>query len=153
MTRKTHRLVGMVVSGAALAGTMGMVAATPAQAFTNDGSLTASGTTYKVHAYSCNLYFRSCSWDTSMSISKSKSFTHRSDVKANGIGVKITISADPSASISGNSTSLATAKETGTGRSNKTAGVAKPSIFSVSVASQSRLAAGGISLSSGWTTW
>lgn len=145
-----------ILSGVAAATmTVASVAAmtTPAQAFSSSSSITTGGVTYKTSAESCNVYLRSCSWSASTSLSKSRSFTHRGDVKANGISVSITISADPSASITGNSTKLATAKETGTGKSNKMAGVAKPSIFSVSVASRSRLNSGSVSTNSGWTTW
>lgn len=126
---------------------------TSADAFSSSSSLTASGVTYTAKAYSCNLYWSSCSYNAEGVISSSKSFTHYADVKANGISVKVTISADPSATITGNSTTLATAKESGYGKYNKVSGVAKPSIFSVSVAAKSRLYAGGQYVSSGWTTW
>lgn len=137
--------VGALLIGAAMAA--------PAAAFSSGSSITSGGVTYKVNAYSCNVYLTSCSWNTSANLSQSRSFSHRSDVKANGINVSISISADPGASISGNSTSLATATESGYGRSNYNDGVAKPSIFSVSVASRSRLASGAVTASSGWTTW
>ena len=142
----------VALAGAALLAT-GAIASAPANAFTTSTSLTAGGVTYSSKAYSCNLYWSSCSWNAEGKLSASRSFTHRADVKANGISVKITISADPSATISGNSTSLATAKETGYGKSNYVAGVAKPSVFSVSVAARSRLTSGSYTATTGWTTW
>lgn len=131
----------------------GAIAPSQAGAFSASSSITASGVTYTAKAYSCNLYLTSCSWNVEAIMSKPKSYTHYGDVKANGISVKVTISADPSATISGNSTTLATARETGYGTYNKISGQANPSIFSVSVASRSRLVAGGQSVSTGWTTW
>jgi hypothetical protein len=129
------------------------VSGSPAGAFSSGSSITTGGVTYKASAYSCNLYWSSCSWNSSVSLSSSRSFTHRADVKANGINVSLTISADSSAGISGNSTSLATATEYGYGRSGYMAGVAKPSVFSVSVAARTRLSSGSAYVNSGWTTW
>lgn len=149
-----RKLTGtLAIAGAAAALTMG-TPALHAAAFTSDSTATYSGVTYRAHAYSCNLYVTSCSWDTNVSSSVKKSFTHTTDVKANGIGVSITISADPSATITGNSTSMAHATEKVYGTYNYTAGVARPSIFSVSVASRSRLStSSGSMVSTGWTTW
>ena len=126
MAARMKRLAAITL-GTSLAVTL---LAGPASAFDASNSLTSGGVTYSAKATSCNLYLTACSWNTSASISQSKSFTHRSDVKANGINVSLSISADPSASISGNSTSLATATETGYGRSNTMSGTASPSIFS-----------------------
>lgn len=126
---------------------------TSAQAFTSSSTLTANGVTYKVTATTCNLYWRSCSWNTTASLSKSMNYTHTSSVKANGIGVTLTISKDPSATISGNHTNLVTSKEQGYGRYSSNKGVATPSIFSISVAARSQMSAGGRTVSTGWTTW
>ena len=145
-----RRIAATAVSAAALAST---AYAVPAQAFTNDGSLTVSGVRYYAKAYSCNLYFRSCSWNSSISISKSKTYTHKADVKANGFKLSISISKGGGVTITGNSTALATASRHSTGTSSYMAGVAKPSIFSVSVSARTRLYAGGQYVSSGWTTW
>lgn len=142
-----------LVAAAGTAMVAGTVLAAPAQAFTSSSSIYVGGTNYYVKAWSCNLYWSSCSWDAETTISNSKSFTHRGDVKANGISVEVTISADPGATITGNSTTLATAKESGYGKYNKMAGVARPSVFSVSVASRSRLDTAVADPSSGWTTW
>lgn len=125
----------------------------PAQAFSSSSSLTANGVTYKVSAHTCNLYWRSCDWSTSASLSKSMRYTHTSTVKANGLGVKLTISKSPSATLSGNNTNLVTSKQHGYGRYSYNKGVAKPSVFSVSVAARSSMTAGGRTVSTGWTTW
>ncbi|GGB71461.1 hypothetical protein N798_16655 [Knoellia flava TL1] len=151
MNKILRRSVFAATAGAALAGAT--LVAAPAQAFTSSSSVYVGGTNYYVKAWSCNLYWSSCSWDAETSMSNSKSFTHRGDVKANGISVSITISADAGATITGNSTTLATARESGYGRYNYMAGVARPSVFSVSVASRSRLDTAAADPSSGWTTW
>jgi len=129
---------------------MSTLAIAPAGAFSNSSSLTTGGKSYDVEAYSCNWYWRNCSWSADFSQSHFQNFTHRGDVKANGWRVSVTISADPSAEIIGQSTTLATAREPGRGRSNAMSGNAKPSVFSVSVAARW---AGGQYLNSGWTTW
>ncbi|MCW3156929.1 hypothetical protein [Micropruina sonneratiae] len=152
-TSLTRRVTATAVSAAALLTTATAFAATPAQAFTNDNAVTVSGVRYYAKAYSCNVYWRSCSWNSSISISKSKSYTHRADVKANGFKLSITISKGGGVTITGNSTSLVTAKRSSYGTSSYISGVAKPSIFSVSVSARTRLAAGGQNVSSGWTTW
>lgn len=146
-----RRFAATAVTAAALSGAA--FAAPTAQAFTNDNSLTVSGVRYYAKAYSCNLYWRSCSWNSSISISKSKSYTHKADVKANGLKLSISISKGGGVTITGNSTSLATASRHSTGKSSYMSGVAKPSIFSVSVSARTRLYAGGQYVSSGWTTW
>ena len=112
--------------------------AAPAQAFTTDNSVTVSGVRYYAKAYSCNVYWRSCSWNSSISISRSKAYTHRADVKANGFSLSISISSGGGVTITGNSTSLVTASRSSYGTSSYMAGVAKPSIFSVSVAARTR---------------
>ena len=132
---------------------LGMGMAVPANAFSSSSSINVSGVTYTANAWSCNVYVRSCDWDAEATTSATKKFTHRGDVKANGISVSVTISAGPSATISGNSTSLATASRTVTAKRNYMSGTAKPSIFSVSVASRSRLTSGSVTANSGWTTW
>ena len=146
-----RRMAATAATAAALA--TSAYAAVPAQAFTNDGSVTVSGVRYYAKAYSCNLYFRSCSWNSSISISKSKTYTHKADVKANGFKLSISISKGGGVTITRNSTALATASRHSTGTSSYMAGVAKPSIFSVSVSARTRLYAGGQYVSSGWTTW
>lgn len=150
-TTSLRRIATTAVAAAAFA--TSAYAATPAQAFTNDGSITVSGVRYYAKAYSCNVYWRSCSWNSSISISRSKSYTHKADVKANGFKLSISISKGGGVTISGNSTSLATASRHSYGRSSYMSGVAKPSVFSVSVSARTRLYAGGQYLSSGWTTW
>lgn len=142
-----------VAATAVAVGAIAAGAAAPAHAFTNENSINVSGTRYYVKAYSCNIYVTSCSWSANATISSRKSYTHVADVKANGFGVSITISASPGVTITGNSTSLASGRKTGTGTSSSMSGVARPSIFSVSVAARSKLWAGGQYVSTGWTTW
>ncbi|HEX5595492.1 MAG TPA: hypothetical protein VFX61_05615 [Micromonosporaceae bacterium] len=145
------RRFSLLLALASMVGIIGL--AQPANAFTSSSSITLSGNTYSVQAYSCNLYVTSCDWSATARSTYSRSFTHYGEVKANGINVTVTISASPSVTISGNSTSLASAKRTLTGTYNYMSGVAKPSIFSVSVAARSRLVNSAVSLNSGWTTW
>lgn len=148
---RTVRRLAVSLTLASMVGVLGL--AQPASAFTSSSSVTLSGNTYYVKAWSCNLYITSCSWDAEAKSTYTRTFTHYGDVKANGINVTVTISASPSVTISGNSTSLATAKRTVTATSNYMSGVAQPSIFSVSVAARSRMVNSAVSLSSGWTTW
>ena len=150
MSSTLVRRVGVPLAAAL---TLGALAASPAQAFSSGSSITTGGVTYSVSANSCNVYLNACSYSAGASLSANRSFTHRADVKANGINVSVSISADPSATITGNSTTLATATESGYGRSNSVSGTARPSIFSVSVAARSRLSSGSTSVNSGWTTW
>ena len=138
---------------AALGGAFALASSVPAHAFSSSSAMTSGGLTYRASANSCNLYWSSCSWSASGSLSSARNFTHTADVKANGISVSITISADPSATISGNSTSMAHAVEKGYGTSNSDSGVAHPSIFSVSVAARSKMAVGSTYVQTGWTTW
>lgn len=142
-----------IASGLGAALLVGGLAVVPANAFSSSSSATVGGVTYKASATSCNVYFNSCDWSASGTLSKSKSYTHKGQVKANGINVSVTISASPSATISGNSTSLASATRSGTGRSTSMSGVASPSIFSVSVAARSTLSSGSASVTAPWTTW
>lgn len=125
----------------------------PAHAFVSDSSATLSGVKYSAHAHSCNTYTSSCSWDSSATASTRKTFTHTTDVKANGINVSISISADPSVSISGNSTNMAHASRKVAGTRSSMSGVARPSIFSISVAARSRLSTRSGNVTTGWTTW
>jgi hypothetical protein len=149
-----NRIARALTTAVALASMIGLLAvAQPAQAFTSGSSINVGGNTFSVKAWSCNLYVTACSWDAEASSSQSRTFTHKGEVKANGINVSVTISAAPSVTITGNSTSLATASRTITGTYNYMSGVANPSIFSVSVAAQSRLISGSTNLASGWTTW
>lgn len=149
-----NRIVRALATAAALASMVGVLAvAQPAQAFTSSSSITVSGNTFWVKAWSCNVYFTSCSWDAEATSTFTRTFTHRGDVKANGINVSVTISAAPSVTITGNSTPMATATRTVTATSNFMSGQANPSIFSVSVAARSRLTSGSTSIDSGWTTW
>ncbi|KGN40399.1 hypothetical protein [Knoellia aerolata] len=150
MNTLVRRSLLAAASTALVGGTM---LTSPAQAFTSSSSVYVGGTNYYVKAYSCNSYWSSCSWNAETSMSNSKNFVHRGDVKANGISVSLTISADSGAGITGNSTSLATAKESGYGRYNYMSGVARPSVFSISVAARSRLDTAAADPSSGWTTW
>lgn len=129
------------------------LATASAHAFTSSSTLTANGVTYKAYAYSCNLYVTACSWNTSGSLSKAMSFTHTTHVKANGLNVSLNVSKSPGATLSGNNTNLVTSKKYGYGRSSTNKGVVKPSLFSVSVAARSQMAAGGRTVSSDWTTW
>jgi len=141
-------------AAAAISGLCALSVASPAQAFSASSTMTSGGLTYKAYAESCNLYWNSCSWYTNGSLSASRTFTHTSDVKANGIGVTINISTkEAGVSISGNSTSMAHAVERGYGTYSSTAGVASPSIFSVSVAARSKMATSVNYVQTGWTTW
>jgi hypothetical protein len=142
-----------ILAAAVLGGAIAVASSVPAQAFSSSSSMTSGGLTYKASATSCNLYWDSCSWSASGSLSASRSYTHTADVKANGISVSITISADPSATITGNSTTMAHAVEKGYGTYNYDDGVAHPSIFSVSVAARSKMAVGSTNVQTGWTTW
>lgn len=152
-SRALSRAVATMVSAVVLV--VGLMVG-PANAFSASNNLTSGGVTYSVKAKSCWFYSSivrtGCAYSGSMSISKSKSFTHRVDVKANGLNAKVTISASPSVTISGNKTTLATASKSGTGRSHAISGTAKPGL-SVSVAARSRVASGSVSLNTGWTTW
>ncbi|VEI13049.1 Uncharacterised protein [Trueperella bialowiezensis] len=149
----TKNKIKAALAALALAVTGIFAGTVPAQAFSSSSSLTANGVTYKVSAYSCNLYWRSCNWSTTASLSKSMRYTHTSRVKANGFGVKVTISKSPGATLSGNSTNLVTSTQRGYGRYSQNKGLATPSLFSVSVAARSSLTAGGRTVSTGWTTW
>lgn len=142
-----------LLSAVALGGAIALAGSVPAHAFSSSSSMTSGGLTYKASATSCNLYWDSCSWSATGSLSASRNFTHTADVKANGVSVSVTISADPSATISGNSTSMAHAVEKGYGTYNADSGVAHPSIFSVSVAARSKMAVGTNYVQTGWTTW
>ncbi|MDO5533467.1 MAG: hypothetical protein Q4F65_02295 [Propionibacteriaceae bacterium] len=141
----------------ALAGTtmalMTLAPAMPAHAFTSSSSATVSGVTYRASATSCNSYWTSCSWNTSARTSVRKTFRHTSDVKANGIGVSVTISASPGITITGNSTSMAHASKSVYGTYSSMSGVARPSILSLSVAARSILSSSAGGVSTGWTTW
>ncbi|MGV8909548.1 MAG: hypothetical protein ACOH1Y_11250 [Propionicimonas sp.] len=138
---------------AALGGALAFATTVPANAFSSSSTMTSGGLTYKASATSCNLYWSACSWSATGSLSASRSYTHTADVKANGVSISITISADPSATISGNSTTMAHAVEKGYGTYNSDSGVAHPSIFSVSVAARSKMAVGSTYTQTGWTTW
>ncbi len=140
-------------TAATIGGAVALATSVPAHAFSSSSSMTSGGLTYNASATSCNLYWDSCSWSATGGLSSSRSFTHTADVKANGVNVSLTISADPGATITGNSTSLAHAVEKGYGTYNKDSGVAHPSIFSVSVAARSKMAVGSTYVQTGWTTW
>lgn len=150
MSTIVTRAAAAALAAAALAATASSV---PAQAFTAENSLSVSGVRYYAKAWSCNAYLTACSWDSTATISTSKSYTHKADVKANGFSLTINISKGGGVTVSGNSTSLTTASRSSYGTYSYMAGVAHPSIFSVSVAARTRLYAGGQSLSTGWTTW
>ena len=142
-----------VLTAAVLGGTFALASTVPAHAFSSSSSMTSGGVTYRATATSCNLYLTACSWSATGSLSASRSFTHTADVKANGINISLTISADPGATITGNSTTMAHAVEKGYGTYNSDSGVAHPSIFSVSVAARSKMAVGSTYTQTGWTTW
>lgn len=131
----------------------GAIVPASVDAFSASNSVTISGTTHNVSAYSCNLYWSSCSYNAKASTSRTKSFTHYGYVKANGFNVTVNVSKNAGVSISGNSTTLATLSKSVYGTSHTIYGVVKPSVFSVSVAAKSRLKASGVDFSTGWTTW
>jgi hypothetical protein len=149
-----NRIIRALATVVALASMVGVVGiAQPAHAFTSSSSITVSGNTFWVKAFSCNVYLTSCSWDAEATSTFTRTFTHRGDVKANGINVSVTISASPSVTITGNSTTMASATRTVTATRNFMSGQANPSIFSISVAARSTLTSGTTSVNSGWTTW
>jgi len=129
----------------------GMVAATPAQAFSSSSKLTSGGVTYTVKADSCNLYWATCSWSTSAAVSVKKAFTHYSYVRANGVKATVTLSKTPSATITGNNTALITAQKGTNSTSYSMSGEVKPSTSAWGVGARSRITTTGIDLNSGWT--
>lgn len=153
-SKRLVRTIGAVVCGALIS--IGLTIA-PAQAFTSSSSATASGVTYKASATTCwfysSIFKLGCDWDSTTNVSKSMTYNHKAEVKANGAKVKVEIKKGGGISISGNSTSLVKLSDSVTGKSNAYSGNALPGL-SISVAARTVLAVGSNNrVATGWTTW
>lgn len=135
---------------------LGSAASASALTFDAGNSASMGGTTYRAEAHSCFAFtpWSGCDWSSSVSVNKSQSFTHRTEVKANGLNCSISIGKSAAFTISGNSSSLVTLTKSTSGTKYSMSGHASPNAFTLSIAARSTFVSGGSAkVSSGWTTW
>lgn len=120
-----------------------------AHAFSSSSSARIGGITYKVSANSCNVFWKACTVSSSVSSSKAAYLHHSLHVRARGTKATVTLSKNPSLTLSGNSTSMGTLYH-GVWSKGSISTTAKPGATAWGVGGRGHLKSNNQNL---WTNW